>query len=340
MTRAAQISLLLLLLTISLPSISSDFPNSSKAALAWLERIAAAPRQYNYTGTFVYYADEHMETSHIVHIVDEQSEKEKIEVLDGLPRVVVRNNDEMRCYLPESKTIITEKRWLRKFFPDMLPLPFSGLDENYYVSKGKRERVTGYDCQVIILEPRDNLRYGHKLWVDTETGLVLKVAVMDADKVVEQFAFSQLEIGKEVSAELLKYSHTQVDTTAEWHTHDLITSVLDSNEPGWQVKNPPSGFKKIIEMKRNLAGKSVLIDHIALSDGLATVSVFIEPISDETSSAIPGFYSSRGAINIYVRMLADKKVTTVGEVPLETVKKIGDAVFKDTVEINASKYVN
>ncbi len=328
MIRAMQIMWLLLLPVVALSSFAQNFPDSSKEALNWLEKIAAAPRLYNYTGTFVYYADAHMETSHIVHIVDTHGEREKIEVLDGLTRVVIRNNDEMICYLPESKTIITEKRWLRKFFPDILPLPLVELNNNYYVKEGKQERVTGYNCQIIVLNPRDKLRYGHKLWVDIDTGMVLKVAVIDAEQVIEQFAFSQLTIGDEVGAELLEHDHAPIDKATEWHTHNLITSVLANETLGWQVKNPPSGFKKIIEMKRNLAGKSVLIDHIALSDGLATVSIFIEPMLNNTTPQLPGFYSSRGAINIYVRTLADKKITTVGEVPPETVKKIGDSVFK------------
>ena len=81
-------------------------------------------------------------------------------------------------------------------------------------------------------------------------------------------------------------------------------------------------------MKRNLIDKSTLVDHIALSDGLATVSIFIEPIVKNAPTPMPGFFTSRGAINIYVRILGDNKITTVGEVPLKTIKLIGDSVYK------------
>lgn len=335
MIRISRFFLLLLLSGLVLPSFAQSLPNSSEDALEWLKKITVAPRQYNYQGIFIYYADEHMETSSIVHIVDSEGEREKIEVMDGLQRIVIRNNDEMICYLPESKTVVTERRWFRKFFPDILPRPLGNLNDSYFVRMGKQERVTGFDCQVVILEPRDSLRYGQKIWVDMNTGLALKVAIMDGDKIIEQFAFAQIKIGEEIPAELLesKYSKQAVD----WETTNLMTSVLEKDGLKWRVNNLPAGFKKIIEMKRNLAGRPVLVDHIALSDDLATVSVFVEPRLDNTSLPVSGFYSSRGAINIYVRIVDDNIITTIGEVPLETVKLIGDSVSKQETKSDADK---
>lgn len=335
MMRVVQTVLLLVLVSVVLPATAKDLPDSSEEALAWLKKVAQAPRKHNYLGTFIYYADEHMETSSIVHVVDDDGEREKIEIMDGLQRIIVRNNDEMKCYLPESKMVVTERRWLRKFFPDILPRSYGDLNDSYLVKMGKQERVTGYDCQIIILEPRDRLRYGQKLWVDIKTGLALKVAVMDGDKVVEQFAFAQLNVDGEVGSELLKSKYS--DISSDWQTTNLITSILENGALDWQVKNPPEGFKKIIEMKRHLAGKPMLIDHIALSDDIATISVFIEPILEDTPPPITGFYSSRGAINIYVRILNDHKITTVGEVPLETVKLTGDSVSQQKVK-SATKH--
>ena len=65
---------------------------------AWLQKIASAAHLINYSGTFVYRHDGYMETSRIVHISDASGEHEKLEVLDGPPREIVRNNDEVICY--------------------------------------------------------------------------------------------------------------------------------------------------------------------------------------------------------------------------------------------------
>ncbi len=329
MTRIALAALLLLAANVQ-PAFAQNPSSSSPEALSWLQKIAAAPRKYNYTGTFVYSSNGDIETSRIIHLVNDEGEHEKSEVLDGSPREIIRNNDEMRCYLPENKTVVTEKRWLRKVFPALLPQPLSNLDDNYIIRKGGQERVSDYLCQVIDLEPRDEKRYGQKLWVDQETGLILKAAVMDKDRVVEQFVFTHLKIGGNIDKALLKSRYEA--KAAEWRTTNLVSSTMGSGKLGWQIKDPPAGFKKIIEMKRNLSGKSTPVSHIALSDGLAAVSVFIEPVSKHTSPPAEGLYHGRGAINIYTRTVSDNIVTTVGEVPSATVMQIGNSVTSDKVD--------
>lgn len=300
-------------------------PISSNEALSWLKKIAIAPRVHNYLGTFVYYADGHVESSHITHLVSENREQEKIEVLDGMPRIVYRDNDQMTCFLPESKRVYTEQRWFRKFFPDLLPQSLGDVDKSYHVTMGERERVAGHESQTVLLAPRDNLRYAHKFWIHVDSGLLLKAAVMDAEEIIEQFAFAQLEVDREISTNLVEPGDTFDEIG--WQTTNLKTVVLKEGELPWQVDGAPANFKKIIEMRRNLTGKQDLVDHIALSDGLATVSIFIEPFNEHSSPLVPGFYSSRGAINIYVRSFDDHKITIVGEVPFEAIKQIGDSVF-------------
>lgn len=319
-----RIIIFVLLWSVISHPFAQNLPNSSPEALKWLDKTASAPRKHNYAGTYVYYTDGHIETTRVTHVVNQHGEQEKIEILDGLPRIVLRNNNEMTCYLPESKKIVTEKRSLRKIFPDILPQHFKNLNDNYFVKLGQHERVAGYSCQVVLLIPRDHLRYGHKLWIDKHTGLLLKTAVIDAAKTLEQFAFAQVEIGGDIDTASLKPDFPTID---QWQTTNLITSVLTENTLKWRIANPPAGFTKSTEMKRVLSEKETLVDHITLTDGLATVSVFVEPILEDTVlPPEPGFYSNQGAINIYVRTIAGNKVTTVGEVPHATVKTIGDAI--------------
>lgn len=324
MIKAALVTLLLLSSAVQ-PLFAQSTSDPSVEVLNLLQKIAAAPHQHNYVGTFVYSSGGHIETSRIIHMLDQDGEHEKIEVLDGSPREIIRNNDEMRCYLPESKTIVTEKRWLRKSFPALLPEPLSNLNENYIVSKGEPERISDYECQVIVLEPRDDLRYSHKLWVDANTGLLLKAAVLDKVRVVEQFVFTQLKIGGEIDKEMLKPKYSA--KVGEWRITNLVSSTMGNGKLGWQVSNPPAGFKKIIEMKRTLSGKSTPVGHIALSDGLAAVSVFIEPVEKNSVPPVQGLSPGYGAINIYTRIVADNMVTTVGEIPPAAVIQIGNSVI-------------
>ena len=322
----ALFSLFLLAVICFQAACAQELSRSTESALDWLKKMADAPRRHNYSGTFVYYADGHIETSRIVHKIDQAGERERIEVLDGSPRIVFRNNDEMQCYVPESKRIYAEKRWLRKFFPDILPLPLDNVDVNYSVRELGRERIADHECQVLSLIPRDSLRYGHKFWIDAGTGVPVKAAVVNGNQIIEQFAFAQLEIDREIDPSQLKPGQTLIAN--DWKTTNLLTSILSEGELQWQIKSLPAGFRKLVEMKRNLAEKAALVDHVAISDGFATVSVFIEPIGKDAPSPVSGFFTSRGAINIYVRTFDDNKITTIGEVPLETIKLIGDSVVK------------
>ena len=142
-------------------------------AMAWLKKIAAASRQINYAGTFVYQHGRKMETSRIAHRVDSGGEYEKLETLDGPPREIIRNNDNVTCYLPDTKTVIIEKRTTRQF-PALLPEQLSDITENYVVTKDGQDRVAGFDCQLITLEPKDNLRYGHRFCAEINSGLPLR----------------------------------------------------------------------------------------------------------------------------------------------------------------------
>ncbi|MBI2311382.1 MAG: MucB/RseB C-terminal domain-containing protein [Betaproteobacteria bacterium] len=292
-------------------------------AVEWLQKIANAARQLNYSGTFIYQYGNRVETSRIIHMVDASGEHEKLETLDGSPREVIRNNDEVKCFLPDTKTVKVEKRTRAKSFPALLPQQLSALTENYAVRKMEPERIAGYDCQVIILEPRDGMRYGHKLWADAGSGLLLKATMLDEKgQVVEQFAFTELRIGGPIDREALKPKFA--GAAAEWREDRSGAPAPVSADTGWSVKSIPPGFRKVTELKRSTAGRTVPVSHIVYSDGLAAVSVFIEPLP--AGGRLRQGLSNQGAINVYTRSVSDHTVTVLGETPAATVMQIGNSV--------------
>jgi len=291
-------------------------------AMAWLHKIATASRQVNYAGTFVYQHGNHTETSRIAHRVNAGGEFERLEILDGPPREIMRNNENVTCYLPETKTVVIEKRVARRF-PVALPERVSGISDNYVIKKGGQDRVAGYDCQMIALEPRDNLRYGHKFCVELKTGLPLRARMYsDHNEMVESFAFTQLMLGSGVNRDMLRSRYA--GKSQAWR---VDTSALEESEAnadtGWVLKNQPAGFSKVTEMRRSIAGRPVSVAHIVYSDGLAAISVFIEPMPKSPPPAGPTY---QGAVNIYVTSHADRMVTVVGETPARTVKQIAESL--------------
>jgi sigma-E factor negative regulatory protein RseB len=259
-----------------------------------------------------------METTRILHVSDASGEHEKLEVLDGPPRETIRNNDEVICYMPESRAVIVEKRKSLKSFPALLPLQLASIAENYMIKLGSMERVAGYDCQNVMLEPRDVYRYGHRLCADSASGLLLKASTLnEKNEVVDQFFFTQASIGGNIDPEQLKSKYASKPQVSLPTTQAQV-------DPGWVIKSPPAGFKKIMALKRSFPGKKFPTNHLVFSDQLAAVSVFIEPLAGVTKP-VSGL-SSQGAINVYTKAVGEYQVTVLGEVPAVTVTQIGNSV--------------
>lgn len=288
--------------------------------MSLLGRIYQATEKLSYSGTFVYQQGDRVETSRISRITGPAGELEKIEVLDGPQREILRTRDTIKCFLPESQTIKVERRVDQRAFPAMLPEKFADLAQNYTVSRGEPARIAGYDCESVVLTPKDDLRYGYKLWADSATGMLLRARTFNArGETVEQFSFTQLAIGN-VPRERLK----PLRTARNWRVEHASVSPANLAGAGWSMGAELPGFRKIFELTRRL-GESRPVNQVVYSDGLAAVSVFIEPLAGRTEAVRPGV-SSLGAVNMYTREVANHLVTVVGEAPAASLQRIGNTV--------------
>lgn len=293
---------------------------TSPEAIALLRRIYQATEKLSYTGTFVYQQGERTETSRITRVTGPGGDVERVEMLDGMPREIVRTRDTVRCYLPESQTVKVERRTDQRAFPAMLPERITDLARNYAITRGEPMRIAGYDCEAVVLTPKDELRYGYKLWADVNTGMLLKARTFNRKgETVEQFSFAQLAIGN-VPRDRVKTRHA----AQNWRIEDAAVTPANLARSGWSVGAELPGFRKIIEVTRRLS-EARPAGQMVYSDGLAAVSVFIEPMSGRAEAVRPGL-SSLGAFHIYTREVANHIVTVVGEAPAASVQRIADTV--------------
>ena len=289
----------------------------SPESLAWLRKIHEATQKLSYTGTFVYQNGGRSETSRITRFVEPAGDIEKLEVLDGVPREIVRTRDTVRCYLPGSQLVKVDRRTERGF-PALLPAQSHALARNYDISLGETRRLAGYDCQAVVLTPRDNLRYGYRLYADVNSGMLLRAVTVDAaGQQVEEFVFTQLTIGG-VTRDMVRPRLT----SRSWRVEDARAA--PTKLPGWGLSSELPGFQKVIELKRRL-GESRSAGQVVYSDGLAAVSVFIESLEGRNDPVRTGL-ASVGAIHIYTREVANHMVTVVGEAPAASVQRIANAV--------------
>lgn len=286
------------------------------AALDWLNSAAAAAKQQNYSGVYVYHHGEHVEVLRVQHRTDVTGELEKVEVLDGTPRKFLRVNNDVYCHLSDGKSVRLERNAPRRFFPALLPAQPASLLEYYEAKLGGTERVAGRPCQVVTLEPRDGYRYSYNLWLDKQTGLPLKSRVVNSSGgVVSMFVFSEIQIGKAPDARLFR--------------NDLAgkriqqASLDKPAEVAWDV-TPPPGFERVQEAMRSLPGKQAPVTHLVFSDGLSVLSMFVEPVDPQMQN-LRGL-SAEGMIGIYAREVDGHTVTTLGEVPNMALIETGNSV--------------
>ena len=285
-----------------------------------LRRIYEATERLSYSGTFVYQQGERTETSRITRLAGPGGGIERVEVLDGTPREIIRTRDTVRCYLPESQTVKVERRTDPRAFPAVLPQQVSELARNYTISRGEPVRIAGYDCEAVVLTPKDQLRYGYMLWTDVNTGMLLKARTFNhKGETVDQFSFAQLAVGN-VPRERVKPRHQ----AQNWRIEDAAVAPANLGRSGWTMGAELPGFRKIIEVTRKL-GEARPVGQMVYSDGLAAVSVFIEPMAGRAETMRPG-PSSLGAFQIYTREVANHIVTVVGEAPALSVQRIATAV--------------
>lgn len=294
--------------------------------LNWLKTMVFAAHQTDYSGTFVYQYGNHVETSRITHIVDRDGEHGRLEGLDGARREIIHHNDQVWCYLGDRKVKLEKRQGGRAAFPALLPEQLSLMNENYLVKQTEEGRVAGFHAHAMILQPKDNLRYQHRMWAHVDSGLLLKAEVLDErGRVIEQYAFTQLNIGGDIDRKWIEVEKSFVDDPHHKQHADAMSKAASSpNTSGWQVDALPAGFKKITEMRRTLRSKNAPVTHMVFSDGLAGISVFIEAAADNPDATIG--LSSQGALHVYSRINGDNLVTVVGEVPPRTVIQIADSV--------------
>jgi sigma-E factor negative regulatory protein RseB len=312
-----------------LPALVLGFACTAQAGnaadpLAWLKRAAQASRQATYEGVYVHTNGDRTSTVRISHANNAGEEHERIEPLDGASMEIVRRNDEMYCRFPDAKTVRLDPRITNRFFPGILSAPAETIAESYDVKLGKTERVLGYECQWIGLHPRDQMRYSQRLCSELSSGLILRAKVFNAgNQVIEQYTFTELRIGPQANRADLKsiFKARSRQWLADGQARDETANV----DTGWTIARAPAGFQKVAELKRTLPGRDKPVSQIVLTDGVASLSVFVEPAAAPRAAETS---SEDGTTAFHARPMGEQLVTVLGEVPLATAQLVARNVAR------------
>ena len=279
----------------------------------WLARMHEASRQRNYIGTFVVSSSAGgMSSARIWHACDGQRQIERVESLTGPARQTFRRGDEVLTFVPETRTVRSERRESLGLFPELLNPNESAIPEFYAARRLGSDRVAGYEADVVQVSAKDSLRFGYRIWSEKKSGLVVKLQTVDTDgNVLEQAAFSELQLDAPVRMDRL----AQMMAVPEgWRVEKAEAVKTTAAAEGWGLKSQVAGFKPMSCYKRPTEGVLQWI----FSDGLASVSLFVEAY-DKALHVNEGVFAS-GATHTLTRRVQDWWLTAVGEVPPQTLK--------------------
>jgi sigma-E factor negative regulatory protein RseB len=308
---------------------------------AWtiLQKSAYAARELNYQGVFVYQNGKQTSSVQVTHMNNAGREMTRNVVLDNSPqgnnpqanqpREVYSQGSDIVIMHKQNQKMVIEKRRGQNLFPAMFPTDLRAIKASYSAQLGAKEYIAGREAQVIDLVSNDAFRYSYKIWADTEYGLMLKMTLVDSNnKTLEQIEFNQLST---LNSQDLNWFQPKIDVTKSYEMQDK--TAVNHVSSNWIVAELPVGYVKVDHRALVVPGKTAPVDQMIFSDGIGSVSVFIEPLAKGMRPKMGQM--SIGSTNICARVLDGYQIMVVGEVPVLPCLQIAKAVsFKKQTAAN------
>lgn len=317
------VALVLVLLQLEAAYASPPDNATDAAAKEWLERMIKATQTLNYKGDFVYVRGGHLESMHIIHKGGADGQRQRMYALSGAPREVIVSENHVISLLLNQPAASVGAGYQRSPFPIMLPQELDELEANYRFKMFGSDRVAGKDTQVIAIKPRDEWRFGYRLWLEQETGLVLRSALLDqAGHPLEQLMFTDIQFKPDIDDDLLLPSIAIDQDNVSAQTKPTKEKITRSH---WKLAELPAGFKQVMHSRFvGNGGAPHATEHMVLTDGLATVSVFLEPLAG--SKPVLKGDTQLGAMHAFGKVIEGHQALVIGEVPQQTVEMIASSL--------------
>ena len=294
-------------------------PADDGSVAKMLQRMVHAMRSMDYEGTFVHLHGDRLEAMRILHTVEDGQEREQLISLNGTAREVIRDRQFVACMLPGTRTIAVDKRGIAQDLWRSFPIDSDTLANNYLLHPLGSVRVADRQTDVVGIIPRDAYRYGYRFYLDRETGLPLKTDLMDeAARPIEQIMFTRLDLDPRREPKAM--FQDPPESTWQAKPANSPRGTLPKAKH-WRFGRLPAGFDLVVHDDWQ-DEKGAAVEHFLLSDGLASVSVYVEP---NTQEGLDGG-SRMGATNAWGGVVSGYRVTAVGEVPEATVREAVHAI--------------
>ena len=316
-------ALFLLLVSLNASALAAE----TESAKLWLEQLSKSLRELNFTTSFVVVKNNQAEPYHWLHGIGENSQELEIfSRLNGPRRDILRQGDIVSYIEPEQEPYSIISQSVQSPIPTIFRGDFSELEDNYrFISVG-RSRVLGRVAQLVRIVAKDKYRFSYWLWLDQETGLLLKMAILTRQGLLlEQIQFTHIEVSEQLSESLVQFQSTELPEIIK------LNNQQKNRVLAWKVDWLPQGFAVIKSNQHNLnshnQGENKAVEFMLFSDGLVEISVYVN-LSQENFRAPE--YASDGATMVFNHIVQGIEVGIVGDIPLATAKKIAESIVPAT----------
>ncbi|MDO5667783.1 MAG: MucB/RseB C-terminal domain-containing protein [Alcaligenaceae bacterium] len=292
-----------------------------------LSQIQLASSRVNYQGVFVsHWANQNLVTSGITNIFNNDQLSRRVESLDDSPIEVLRTGEQQIQLIPDKQIAISTP--IREHdFPGLLLTKATGISNYYFAHElNAPARVAGIECKKILLEPRDDNRYGFRLCVEPIKRLLLQIETVNPkQQIISQTTFTHLLLDDQVDPESVHTAHDYVNWTHLKPSSDEV----DLEAEGWQF-SLPSGFQKVTSFKLVMGTKKE-VRQLTLSDGLSSFSLFVQELAEQDKEQYGHSDQVEGSVNIYSRRLGNYWLTALGAMPLPTLEAVAESAKHSSI---------
>ncbi|WMC10068.1 MucB/RseB C-terminal domain-containing protein [Oceanimonas pelagia] len=245
--------------------------------------------------------------------------------LNGRPREFVQRDDETSFfdYGPEGYTLRDSR--LPGLFTRVQHLPLEHLYQHYDAVIAGRSRVLGRTANLVRLLPRAERCYGYVLWLDQQTGLLLRLDTLDHEAtLVAQSMGVALTISEQPAPVLQELQDIRLPPAMP-----LAEAQPETGAPTWRTGWLPKGFEVRTQNRHRLPLTEQPVDYLMASNGVVDVSVYVA----ETQVSEPRQQLVRQGATHLVSLVGPGRleVTVVGDVPADIARRIAESVTANKV---------
>ncbi|WP_205967804.1 MucB/RseB C-terminal domain-containing protein [Paraglaciecola sp. 20A4] len=298
------------------------FPSDS--AHGWLEKMAYAHRNLNYSISFVLLKPGVDSQPYLWrHGVSEQGVKmEQLNLLNGPGREVVRIGNKVSYFEPNVPPYSLQSNVINGPFPSEFFQQPDEIKASYDFVMVGRSRVSGRAAQQIRVVSKDKSRFGMNVWLDQETGLMLKMNLVDLNgQLLEQIQVTACHVTEQPDDFFEKIEPAMLPEVLELRPQAHTKAI-------WDIAYMPVGMVEVKRDIHRLPITGLSVEYVMLSDGLVDVSIYMrESQNDGINQDILLRHESDTLLTLNKGKL---NVTVVGKLPPETANHIANSIHLAT----------